>query len=628
MQYRADIDGLRGIAVLAVLLFHCGIPGVTGGYVGVDVFFVISGYVIASTLLRDLKTGQFSIRRFYERRIRRIFPALLFIFAICWVLAWILLLPSDFLDFSRSLIAAAGSVSNIYFWKFSGYFENGAELRPLLHTWSLSVEEQFYLLAPAAMWVCYRFLGKRFVLLFLPVALASLLLSIFATNTAPTANFFILPTRAWELLVGVILALGAVPAAGRATREAAAAVGAGLIAFAVFGYTKYTPFPGLAALPPCLGAALIIFSGAEGGTSIINRVLSWRPLVGIGLISYSLYLVHWPLLAFTRYASLSEPTASQIAAILVGSFALAAFSWKFIEQPVRKSNLPLLRPVMLPGGIAAMVVVMAVGTSGVIANGAPGRLPDLAEQAQTAPDQNSWKTGTCFLLDSSDLSKWDLKTCTRTSGGTEKALLWGDSFAAHYTPGLVANSVKIPLQIIQYTAAGCPPVLSYYSYARATCQKFNQNALEIVRKNGVKTVILSSRWVDLQQRGLNTIQSTIEALKGMGVDVWVIGQSPEFPANVNLIAYRNRKDASNTPSWHNAVAPGVNDRLREAAAGAHFIDPLPYLCTGEMCTYSVDKKLLYADYGHFSDLGSASAVKAYFPLVRRSETADAKDSAK
>ncbi len=162
MHYRPDIDGLRAIAVLAVLFFHCGIPGVTGGYVGVDVFFVISGYVIASTLLRDLEAGRFSIRSFYERRVRRIFPPLIFTFVVCWALAWWLLLPSDFLDFSRSLLSSAASFSNMYFWKYSGYFENGAELRPLLHTWSLSVEEQFYLIAPAAMWVCYRFLGARF----------------------------------------------------------------------------------------------------------------------------------------------------------------------------------------------------------------------------------------------------------------------------------------------------------------------------------------------------------------------------------------------------------------------------------------------------------------------------------
>jgi peptidoglycan/LPS O-acetylase OafA/YrhL len=199
ISYRRDIDGLRAIAVLAVVFFHCGLPIASGGYVGVDMFFVISGYVIALTLLRDLEAGRFSIRRFYEKRIRRIFPALIFVLAVCWIAAWILLLPDDFFDFSRSMLTSALSVSNFYFWRTSGYFETSALLRPLLHTWSQSVEEQFYLIAPAALWFCYRFFNARFSLLFAPAALLSLGLSIYATDTAPTANLVLGPTRAWEL---------------------------------------------------------------------------------------------------------------------------------------------------------------------------------------------------------------------------------------------------------------------------------------------------------------------------------------------------------------------------------------------------------------------------------------------
>ncbi len=621
MHYRPDIDGLRAIAVLAVLFFHCGIPGVTGGYVGVDVFFVISGYVIASTLLRDLEAGRFSIRSFYERRVRRIFPALIFTFVVCWALAWWLLLPSDFLDFSRSLLSSAASFSNMYFWKYSGYFENGAELRPLLHTWSLSVEEQFYLIAPAAMWVCYRFLGARFLLLFIPAALLSLALSIFVTSTAPTANFFLLPTRAWELLVGVVLALSVAniaPAVRPFTREAAAALGAMLIAFAVFGYTKFTPFPGATALAPCLGAALIIFSGAQGEASTVNRALSWRPLVGIGLISYSLYLFHWPLLAFARYAVLRPPTAPEVAVIIAASFALAVFSWKFVEQPFRRSSN--FRRPLLPSGLAAMAIVMAIAMVGVMTKGAPERFPDIV--AQTGPSEDLWKTGTCFLMEKYDIRQWDLKACTRASGGPEKVLLWGDSFAAHYTPGLLEDSASIPAQIIQYTAAGCPPVLSYYSYARPNCQKFNENALDIIRKNGIKTVIVSSRWVDLQQRGLQTIQSTIGPLKAMGVDVWVIGQSPEFPADINVIDYRNRHSANAGEIWPLAFDPEINSRLRKAAYGSHFINPLDYLCGDGSCRYRDHNGMFYADYGHFSKEGSIRAVKAYFPFAANNQATE------
>lgn len=619
MTYRADIDGLRAIAVLAVLLFHCAVPGVSGGYVGVDVFFVISGYVITRTLMRDIDRGQLSIRAFYERRIRRIFPALIATSAVTWAVAWLLLLPSDFLDFSRSLVASALSLSNVYFWKYSGYFETSAALRPLLHTWSLSVEEQFYLLAPAALFICYRYFNARYRLLLVPVALCSLALSIYATNTAPTANFFLLPTRAWELLIGVLLAIGPTPRLKPLTREIAASAGLILIAYAISQFTPHTPFPGVTALIPCIGAALIILAGANSEGTTVGRFLSLPPLVGIGLISYSLYLVHWPLLVFTRYTSLAPLEPHQSIIIICASFVLATLSWKFIEQPFRKKRTATVRRSIFPPAFAALGATLAAGVLGVITHGVPARFPDLVENANASqePVQNTWKTGTCFLMDDYDLSRWDLKSCTRTSHGTRKILLWGDSFAAHYTPGLEQESNAIDGQVIQYTAAGCPPILSYYSYARPNCTRFNRNALNLIRSDDIKTVVLSSRWVDLQQRGLDSIQSTIEQLKAMGVDVWVIGQSPEFAANVDLIDYRNRHSGNAADAWPMDVSPDINVRLRRAAKGAHFIDPLLELCSNRSCPYRDQTTLYYADYGHFSDVGSARAVRAYFPFVKR-----------
>jgi len=614
-KYRTDIDGLRAVSILAVMCFHFGLPAF-GGYVGVDVFFVISGYVITLSLLGDLVAGKFSILAFYERRVRRIFPALIFTFILCWLAAWLLFLPADFVDFSNSLLSSATFVSNIYFWKNSGYFDTSAQLRPLLHTWSLSVEEQFYVFMPIAVYLTHRFLRARWLLAFVPVLLASFALSAFATYTAPTANFFVLPTRAWELLLGALLVFAHLPAARGRIAEALALCGAALIAFAIVAYSDATPFPGVSALAPCVGAVLLIYAGTHAQTSV-GRLLTLPPIVFIGKISYSLYLVHWSIIVFTRHATLREPTDLQIVLIAVASFALATFSWAVIERPFRWPKKRIPRARLLFGGAGAMALAALVGATGVLLHGIPGRLSGPVQQAQIDPD--TWMTGVCFLLDDQDYRAWNADRCRRTSGYGENALLWGDSFAAHYVPGLIANADNLTANVFQYTAAGCPPVLSYYSYARPNCQKFNAHVLEIIPRYDIKTVVMAARWLDMRQRGLDTLAATIASLKAAGVDVWVIGQSTEFLTDVATIAHKNGGTGS-TDMWPLAFDRGLNEKVRQAAAGATFVDPLSHLCSGKECLYRSGGHLIYADSAHFSDLGSAQAVLAYFPLMRRERT--------
>jgi len=614
-KYRTDIDGLRAVSILAVMCFHFGLPAF-GGYVGVDVFFVISGYVITLSLLGDLVAGKFSILAFYERRVRRIFPALIFTFILCWLAAWLLFLPADFVDFSNSLLSSATFVSNIYFWKNSGYFDTSAQLRPLLHTWSLSVEAQFYVFMPIAVYLTHRFLRARWLLAFVPVLLASFALSAFATYTAPTANFFVLPTRAWELLLGALLVFAHLPAARGRIAEALALCGAALIAFAIVAYSDATPFPGVSALAPCVGAVLLIYAGTHAQTSV-GRLLTLPPIVFIGKISYSLYLVHWSIIVFTRHATLREPTDLQIVLIAVASFALATFSWAVIERPFRWPKKRIPRARLLFGGAGAMALAALVGATGVLPHGIPGRLSGPVQQAQIDPD--TWMTGVCFLLDDQDYRAWNADRCRRTSGYGENALLWGDSFAAHYVPGLIANADNLTANVFQYTAAGCPPVLSYYSYARPNCQKFNAHVLEIIPRYDIKTVVMAARWLDMRQRGLDTLAATIASLKAAGVDVWVIGQSTEFLTDVATIAHKNGGTGS-TDMWPLAFDRGLNEKVRQAAAGATFVDPLSHLCSGKECLYRSGGHLIYADSAHFSDLGSAQAVLAYFPLMRRERT--------
>jgi peptidoglycan/LPS O-acetylase OafA/YrhL len=615
-KYRADIDGLRAVSVLAVMGFHFGLAAFGGGFIGVDVFFVISGYVITLSLLGDLAAGRFSILAFYERRVRRIFPALIFTFALSWLAAWLLLLPSHFLDFSNSLLSSATFVSNLYFWKNSGYFDNSAQLRPLLHTWSLSVEEQFYLFMPVAVYLIHRYLKMRWALLLVPALLASFALSVFATYTAPTANFFLLPTRAWELLVGAMLAFAHLPAARGRIADGLALAGIGLIAFSVVFYSDATPIPGVGALAPCLGAALLIYTGMHAQT-YVGRFLMLGPMVFIGKISYSLYLVHWPIIVFARHAALREPTNLQLVLIALASVGLATFSWAYVERPFRWPKKPVPRAQLLWGGAGAMAFAALIGAAGVLSQGIPGRFGAGVKEAQV--EQGTWKTGVCFLLGDPDYRAWNADACRRTSGKAQNALLWGDSFAAHYAPGLVANTSNLTANFFQYTAAGCPPILSYYSYARPHCQAFNAHVFSIIRTHDIKTVVLSARWRDMRTRGFGGLADTIAALKNAGVDVWVIGQSTEFLTDVSAIAQRNGQSGG-ADAWPLAFDRGLNTKLRQAATGATFVDPLDFLCKGEDCTYSRQGQLIYADYGHFSPMGSARAVLDYFPLIQRTGT--------
>lgn len=611
MKYRRDIDGLRAVAVLPVVLFHFGLSAIPGGFTGVDIFFVISGYLISGSLLDDLERGQFSIVSFYWRRARRILPALVFVTLLTCIAALFILLPSDLHEFSLSVIATSTFWSNIYFWKTTNYFSIDAELRPLLHTWSLSVEEQYYIFAPILMFVIYRYFGKRWLTILMPIILGSFVLAVMATSMAPTAGFYLLPTRIWELMLGAVLMLKRPPALGnRLVMELAGLAGFGLLAIGFFTISESDPFPGYNALYPCLGTALLIYVGQNTPSTIATRMLEARPLVWIGLISYSLYLVHWPINAFAHYHSLQKLDPSTIVAMTVASFALAAFSWKYIEQPFRQKNTFTAPLPIFAFSAGAIVVLCAGGAAGAFGKGFPQRFPDYAQQRIPVGD---WRNGICFNEGSSQIENWNLEDCTRTRGFTTNVLLWGDSFAAHYVSGLDANINRIQANVVEYTYAGCPPILSYFSYARPNCTRFNQRALKIIGDAGIRAVILSGRWTDYEARSFDGLQQTIDTLRGLGVRVFVIGQSPEFIADVRKIAFFAKRGNLSSTSWPMAMDPGINDRVRPFTKGATFIDPLKFLCSAGRCSYANAGQFLYFDYGHFSTIGATLAISKYWP---------------
>lgn len=630
MRYRADIDGLRAIAVLPVVFFHAGIAGFTGGFVGVDVFFVISGYLITGIIQDELNQGRFSLGGFYERRFRRIIPALGFVMLLTTIAAWLLFLPAFLEDYGKSLVAVGTFTSNIYFWKYSGYFESSALLRPLLHTWSLAVEEQFYIVMPLAMLLLTWLHRKWRLALFIATALISLGLSIYATSVAPTANFFLLPTRSWELLIGSILAIAKCEARVRPFGNSVIGIGGILlIAAPVYFYSETTSFPGLTALAPCLGAALVIYSGGARG-SVAARLLSVRALVFIGRISYSLYLIHWPVTVFARYLTLREPGFMDAIAIVTVSGALAIFSWHFVEGPFRSDIFRGYRYVTILGSLSAMAAFACIGYNIVANLGFPDRFPDFRNGVQARSEGSSplvlpngsviestqsWRNGTCFFEDDRSFETWRPERCLLTADGGEKTLLWGDSFAAHYAPGIIANASSIEETIYQYTQAGCPPVFLYYSYARPGCHDFNKNVLEIIRQLRVTQVVLSGRWIDLELRGLGLLQDTIDRLNAENVRVIVIGQSPMFVTNVDVIAYQKTTSSAVSAGWNTVILPSFNERLRKVVNGAAFIDPIAVDCSNEICNYLDEGRILYFDSGHLSNFGSSRLVKKILPLL-------------
>jgi peptidoglycan/LPS O-acetylase OafA/YrhL len=618
-KYRPDVDGLRAIAVLSVLLFHGGVSVLSGGYAGVDVFFVISGFVIATKLVEEIDEGKFSIANFYVRRIRRILPALVATILLCCVAACAFFLPNALHDFARSVVATAVFLSNMYFWKNSGYFETGALDRPLLHTWSLAIEEQFYIVIPIVLYLFVVYARRWTFALFALAAALSLGLSIFMTDKAPTANFFVLPTRAWELLLGVLVALAPwVPTSNRILREVIAVAGLTLIAIAMLTYTSATPFPGLAAFVPTIGTAALIYLGKAGEPSVVARALGLRPVVAVGLISYSLYLVHWPIIVFARYALLRDLHGWEIVAAVVASFVLAYLSYRYVETPFRRPRRPISRLRLFAGTGVVLAGIGALGLIGVWSGGARFLHPGFAASAQAeAADPDLWMTQRCFL-ENQNASAWAGDSCVRTHGASGNALLWGDSFAAQYIPGLMTNQDKLTRNIVEYTFAGCPPILSYQSYARPGCSDFNARVFDIVQRYHIDTVVLSARWDEMRERGLQGLSETIDQLKAKGLTVYVIGQSPMFAFDVNVLNYRGAgKNATGDSKWYLSFRRAQSDAIRTASKQAHFVDPLPAFCQGNACRYETPKGLLFADYGHFSELGSDLAVKSYFPLYQQ-----------
>ena len=643
LRYRRDIDGLRAVAILPVVLFHARIPGFSGGYVGVDVFFVISGFLIAGIIASEIERGRFTVIGFYERRARRILPALFTVMGTSFALAWLVAMPEAFTEFAHSAAATALFVSNVYFWQSTDYFSAAAEYRPMLHTWSLAVEEQFYIFFP---WLLVLLLWWNRAWLRVTVGLlivVSLAGSILGTRLEPLAAFYLLPTRGWELLFGVVLALNLVPAwSDQRLREAAALAGLAMILLAVALFDAATPFPGAAALLPCLGTALIIHAGI-GAESRVGRLLSMPGLVFIGLISYSLYLWHWPVLAFLRlgYGSVELPRPVALTAVAL-SILLAFVSWRYIERPFRvPGRISRARIFGLAGSgtAAALALGLLVSTQ----QGMPWRI-DSATWALAATAQDR------LHIRQTCMNKFPEEgLCVIGRPGVEPSvLLWGDSHA-----GALMSAVEVALYAAGLSAyvgshSACAPLLGVRrtdAYEADDCVRFNLALIEMVDTpvGQIDTVILAGRWplnvtgerapgedgrpatlvslddsgsaaadnATIFQRGLEAV---VVRLRGRGLRVVILGGVPEIGWDVPpLLASRLRLGIP-LPA-----VPTLDDvKQRHAAAdeilariareqGAEVVPLAPLLCQPD-CRVLAQNLPLYADDDHLSIHGGRAML--------------------
>jgi peptidoglycan/LPS O-acetylase OafA/YrhL len=646
--YRADIDGLRAVAIVAVLLYHGGFAFAGGGYVGVDVFFVVSGYLITSLILAERAAGRFTLAGFYERRIRRLFPALVVVLAASATAACFLFLPDALRRFAGSLFATASFSSNLFFWLETGYFQTAAELKPLIHTWSLAVEEQFYLLVPLLLLPVMRRRPRALPAWTIGILLVTLVAGEWAVRSAPSAGFYLTPFRMWELALGVLLALPAFSRpAGPRIRLPAAWLGLALIAWSVSAFSWRTRFPGLHALAPCAGTALVIWSGT-GGDTAVKRLLSLQPLVFLGLISYSLYLWHWPILSFARYWAVRELRLSETIALLAASVALAALSWRYVEQPFRTRDGVLARRPLFAVAAGATGALAGFAVLALAAAGWPGRMDEATLRLAAAAGDRNPRRESCSFLDAADLLEG--RACRLGAAASPPAFaVWGDSHADALMPLFNELATRHGVSGLFFGRIGCPPLLGVERPGTGfRCRSFNDAARRAIAESGVQTVVLVARWahysseptvgheartlVILGETGDQSpgvagndrvlaggLRRTMESLEGY--DVFVVDSIPEVGYDVPEVLARIRYLDSGVD---------IRPRRREFEGRQRFVrsqldanrrrfgftqlEPARRLCDRQRCEVVADGQPLYFDGHHLSRNGARFVAEEFEPV--------------
>ncbi len=623
-RYRVDIDCLRALAVLVVIGFHWHVAGFQGGYVGVDVFFVISGFLITGYIVDQLRGGTFSFSTFYLRRLRRLAPALLFMMLASSLAAALLLPLTAIADFARSSIAVLLLGSNVWFYLRTGYFDKPALEKPLLHTWSLAVEEQFYLVVPALLWVAARYFRSNRTLglaVLLPLAVASFALCWAQTIGSRSAAFYLAPDRAWEFFLGSGLALARYDLP-RKVSVALATIGAALIAYSVVSFTEATAFPGPAALIPCIGAALVI----AARLNIANAAT--RAGAAVGRVSYSLYLWHWPVFVFWRAAFGATDRALELSALTALTLVLSVGSYLLVEQPLRTRRLIAgARPFVVANVMAIVAVAGMAGYLLTLQGRAQGEAARLYRYAEF-PFEQAYRGRTCFLLPDQPATDYKAQSCFAYEAGRRNVLLWGDSLSAHLLPGLQSLAAAEGFNLLQADYSACPPLLDVVIADRPACRDFNTATLRRIAEHPDMTVILSAAWSYYEtperlgrERVLAELLKTVAALEKIGARPIVVG--PTFTWKEPLLTYllRNIKPdpkAIDTQANFDRTQFETDRRLSAGVNGAApYFSILGSMCPGERCPAFVGDAPVTWDDHHLTREGSAWVAEKMAATLKR-----------
>jgi peptidoglycan/LPS O-acetylase OafA/YrhL len=659
LDYRPDVDGLRALAVLAVLFYHARLKAFSGGFIGVDVFFVISGYLITTKILNGIQANSFSLVSFYEMRIRRIVPALFSVVLFTLIVGGWLYSAVDYEELGKSAIATTFSLANYLFWSQAGYFERPSVLKPLLHTWSLSIEEQFYLFLPILLVVISRYLKSKFSSALLILAGISFIASVYVLYQDASAAFYFAHLRAWEFLIGGLL-LHNTTRLKTWHKEVLSFMGLAMILVAVFSYSAETSFPGQMALLPVSGAALIIYCGKQY-QPFVSKILNLKPLVFIGKISYSLYLWHWPLIVFLRYYLIREATAFDILLWFIVTFILSYFSWKFIETPFRvRTNL--VRPKIFIFAASFLILNVIFSSAVYFYQGFPSRFENDRQALSPVSDwdyeANQWIK--CFAREENNYHFPRIDdTCLLGDGKREPSFfLWGDSHADAMSASLNASALRTGVTGRVIGGSGCPPLLQINFSVGPTmeyCFRQNERIVNYIEQHPeYKTIVLSSRWAlytngtrykteegsvptlsDIEA-GSNEppsnaylfevgLERTVEKLVSLNREVVIVYPVPEIGYDVPSsysIAMRTGRDINDiiAPTLvefldRNAIVLNVFEEIKSRHKDLVILEPSTVLCSNDKCKVIENHTPLYRDDDHLSTFGAIYVSSIFDPVL-------------
>lgn len=609
-SYRADIDGLRAIAVLSVVIYHINSSFLPGGFIGVDIFFVISGFLITSQIYNELQGGIFSIRNFYKRRINRILPALLLVIFISLLVGIFLLSPLDLITLFLSAFYSVIGVSNVFFWReYGNYFAGNASDAILLHTWTLGVEEQFYVVWPWFVMFLMKLSNRHVAVISLICCVIFLAISEIGANNFTSASYYLIPSRCFELAIGATLACSRsrIKSADGVSNTFASVLGFSLIAFSLIYLDNETVFPGVNALYPCLGTAILIWCGYNRNALSV-KVLSYKYLVFVGLISYSLYLWHWPVIAYLNYLDIN---VGSIAGLGILSFSVCAawLSWKYVEVPFRKSGSPrqlgsiVIKRFAIPAAGLAVLSAASAHFSG-FPDRYSSEVLSLEKVAWTKPDV---LRANCHVPTALYRTEPNRHCRLGVNKDSSDGILIGDSYANHFSGMVDVIAKSDGITITDYTMNGCPPIWDYEAHKLAAyaakCKARNKYSYNHIGKVKYKVVILSANWPPPQEVG-ELVKRSVGLIVNSGAKVIIILENAPIEraesCPIRKLMYGLSKECDVRETNHAEYWKDVKNTYPHVL----FVDPNDVICKNGVCSPVVDRTLLYRDSGHLNDIGS------------------------